>query len=66
MHAHIAIHQPVLQTTLPAHEQAARRRRAAIVQLPGARHRSERPSRTPAPRPGARKTIDLNLPNLRY
>ncbi len=54
----IKIQHPTLQTRLPAHEQAARKHRAAVVDLP-------RPQ--PAPQPPAsgwsRKTWHVTFPD---
>ncbi len=59
MKTEVKIHQPTPQTRLPAHEQAARQRRAAVVGLP----RSQRPPKPPAHPVGARKTWHVAWPD---
>ena len=67
----IMFQKPTIKTELPAHEQAARRRRAADGQLPAIPGHTGIPGRTAQPgkltiNPDGRKTINLDLPNLRY
>ena len=66
MNTHIQIHHPKVQTQLPAHEHAARCRRTDDAKLPGIPHRAPKTLREPALPPGARKTVDVRYPNLRF
>jgi hypothetical protein len=56
----ITLHQPTPQLQLPAHEQAARDHRAAILGLPA----PAQPTPPPTPTPG-RKTVQLGYPDAR-
>lgn len=59
MRREIKIQQPAVTTHLPDHEQAARKRRAAVVGLP----RPQRPPKPPARPVGTRKTWHVAWPD---